>query len=205
GVLAALPVSYEKAMGIERERKARPAPGPHVGAVGERITTKVTVRFVRGYEGMYGTGVMLFMADEQNSTFKTFSSGKLQDVEDFKEGEWYVRGTVKKHETDTKNDGSAITLLTRVAMQREPFPPAKATKAKKPRPASQGKPIFAFEMGGEARGSIGFGARGITAYNWKCPEGVLFDWSARSTGIDLERGDLVFNGQGLEPRLRRFG
>ncbi len=159
GILASLPVSYDKAQGIERERLARPPAGPHVGAIGERITTKVTVKLVRGYESDFGTGVMVLMFDENNSAIKTFSSGRaLQDLENF-EGEWFLRGTVKKHETDERK-GEPVTLLKRCELQREAFPPLKPAKKK---PASKGKPFY---------GYLPNGTVGVTAYQWKAPAGV---------------------------------
>ena len=176
GLLASLPVSYDKAMGIERERKVRPAAGPHVGTIGERITTKVTVKLVRGYESDFGTGVMILMLDENNSTLKTFSSGRaLQDQENF-DGEWYLRGTVKKHETDDKY-GEPVTLLKRCELQREVFP---ALKPAKPKPASKGKPFY---------GYLPNGTVGVTAYQWKAPAGVRVEWFADSyTNAWSERG-----------------
>ena len=164
GILASLPVSYDKAQGIERERRERPPAGPHVGTIGERITTKVTVKLVRGYESDFGTGVMILMFDEKNSALKTFSSGRaLQDQENF-DGEWFLRGTVKKHETDDRNK-EPVTLLKRVELQREAFPPLKPAK---PKPASKGKPFY---------GYLPNGTVGVTAYQWKPPAGVRVEWT----------------------------
>jgi hypothetical protein len=175
GLLASLPVSYDKAMGREQERRERPPAGPHVGAVGDRITCKITVKLVRGYESDFGTGVMLLMADEQNSTLKTFSSGALQDQEDLSEGEWYLRGTVKKHETDQKY-GHPVTLLTRCALQREPF--VKAASKRKPKRASKGAPMYHYGPTGTVT---------EVAYGWKCPKGVPYSWDAHYEGIDIEK------------------
>lgn len=183
GILASLPVSYDKAMGIERERKTRQPAGPHVGAIGERITTKITVKLVRGYESDFGTGVMLLMFDENNSALKTFTSGKLQDQEDF-DGEWHLRGTVKKHETDAKYS-EPVTLLTRCELSREAFAPLKIAKPKKPKPASKGLPLRAHDYGvcdehGDAL------TPAIVAYGWKCPQGVAINWEAFREGVRLE-------------------
>lgn len=174
GLLASLPISYEKAMGREQERRERPPAGPHVGAVGDRITCKVTVRFTRGYESDFGTGVIVVMADENNSGLKTFSSGRLQNQEDLKEGEWHVRGTVKKHETDPKY--GPVTLLSRCVMQREPF--AKPAPKRKAKRASKGKPMYHFGPTGTVV---------EVAYGWKCPQGVPYSWEAHYEGIAIEK------------------
>jgi hypothetical protein len=174
GILASLPVAYDKALGRERERQERPAPGPHVGAIGERIVSKITVKLVRGYTNDFGEGVMLLMLDEKNSALKTFSSGQLSNVEDF-DGEWFLIGTVKKHETDQKY-GHPVTLLSRVELRKtEPYPLPKPKKAK---PATKGLPFYSYLPNGTV---------GIVAYEWKPPTGVSFSWEANREGVALHQ------------------
>lgn len=173
GLLASLPVSYDKAMGREQERRERPAPGPHVGAIGERVLSKITVKLVRGYESEFGEGVMLIMVDAQNSSFKTFTSGTLSNVEDFGDGEWHMIATVKKHETDQKY-GNPVTLLSRVELrQSEPYT---LPKPKKPKPPTKGLPIYSYLPNGTV---------GIVAYGWKPPMGVSFSWDAKREGDEM--------------------
>jgi hypothetical protein len=174
GILASLPVSYDKAMGREQERRERPEAGPHVGTVGERITTKITVKLARGYESEFGTGVMLLMLDAQNSALKTFSSGSLSNVEDF-DGEWFLIGTVKKHETDQKY-GHPVTLLSRVELRKtEAY---QLPKPKKAKPKSKGLPFYGFLPNGTV---------GIVAVEWKPPVGTVFSWEACQQGIELHK------------------
>lgn len=167
GLLASLPVAYEKALGIEQERKARPPAGPHVGTVGERVTLKVTVKYVTGFSNDWSSGVFMILIDENNSSLKLRATGhldKLSDESGFKDGEWFLRGTIKKHEMNPKRNNEPITVLTRCDMQREPFAPMKPRKVK---PASKGKPFY---------GYLPNGTVGVTAYQWKAPAGVAVSW-----------------------------
>lgn len=178
GLLASLPVAYDKAQGIERERLTRPAAGPHVGAIGERLTTQVTVRLHRGYENDFGRGVMILMFDENNSAIKTFSSGRvLKDQENF-DGQWHLRAVVKKHDKDSKN-GEPVTLVKRVVLQREAFAPVKPTKVK---PASKGAALWGYKTS-DAPNSVG--AVAVLAHEWLCPRGVEFSWAASLEGTRL--------------------
>lgn len=139
GLLASLPVAYDKHLGKLQERKERPKAGPHVGTVGQRIDVKVVVKFemmlAADPDRRFSVSkALLIMVDENNSAYKTFASGQLKRVEDLKEGEWYLRGTVKKHEADKKT-GEPVTIMQRCEMSRTPFPPLKAKKA-----PGEGKP-----------------------------------------------------------------
>ncbi len=150
GILASLPTSYDKHLGVVAERKERPAAGPHVGAVGDKIEAKVVVRFttrieVPGHSYYSPTDVKLLvvMTDEKNSKYRTFTTSrdmfKLDNAEQLKEGEWYMYGTVKRHETD-KRDDSPVTTLTRVVLRRDPAPVKKPSKPRKVKAkASQGE------------------------------------------------------------------
>ncbi len=194
GLLASLPVSYDKHLGALEERKARPAPGPHVGAVGDKIEAKVVVRFVTRIEAdshspMGGTDIkiLVVMTDERNSKYKTFSTSgdlfRLDNEGKLKEGEWYMYGTVKRHESD-KRDNAPVTVLTRVVLRRDPAPAKKPGKPRKACP-SKGKPMFSWELPGYSASERASGQK--VAFEWKCPEGVHFNWSARAEGLALER------------------
>jgi len=183
GILAALPVSYDKHLGRERERKERPVAGPHVGTVGERVTLKVRVVYVTGFEGKFASGVFMILVDENNSAIKVKATGHLDtlsDAYDFKDGEWFIRGTVKRHDVNPKRNNDPITQLTRCEMQREAFPPLKVAKKK---PASKGKPMYGYKTT-EQDGVAGVVA--TVAHGWVCPAGVAFNWSAFRDGTKLE-------------------
>ncbi len=187
GILASLPFSYDKAMGREQEKKARPAAGPHVGVVGEKVTLKVTVKYVTGTENKWSSGVFMILVDENNSALKLSATGhlnRLSDADDFKDGEWYIRGTVKKHEWNEKRNNEPMTRLTRCEMQREPFPPLKPAKPKKVKPASKGAPLYGYKTS-DTPNSVGTVA--ILAHEWICPKGVVFSWSAEQEGERLNR------------------
>ncbi len=206
GLLASLPVAYDKAQGIERERLTRPAAGPHVGTIGERITIKITVKLVRGYESDFGTGVMILMFDENNSALKTFSSGRLQDQEDF-DGEWYVRGTVKKHETDNRNQ-EPVTLLSRCDLQREPFTTKVSKRKTKPKSPSKGEAMYSPRTDTEEPKLIGHWLKCLPPIS-----GMPFDWDAMREGIALEEGRSpedarrarLGNIQDVHPMQRKIG
>lgn len=145
GILASLPTSYDKHLGVVAERRERPAVGPHVGAVGDKIWAKVVVRYttrieVPGHSYYSPTDIKLLvvMTDENNSKFKTFTTSsdmfRLDSDDQLKEGEWYMYGTVKRHETD-KRDGSPVTTLTRVVLRRDQAPVKKTSKPRKAKAA----------------------------------------------------------------------
>ncbi len=185
GILASLPFSYDKAMGREQERKARPAAGPHVGKVGEKVTLKVTVKYVTGFSNDWSSGVFMILEDENHSTLMLRATGhlnRLADKDDFKDGEWHTRGTVKKHELNEKRNNEPVTWLTRCDMQRDPFPPLKVAKPKKPKPASKGAPLYGYKTSNIPNC---VGAVAILAYEWICPRGVDFSWGAHTEGVRL--------------------
>lgn len=141
GIMASLPTSYDKHLGVVAERKERPAPGPHVGAVGDKIEAKVVVRFVtrievpgHSYYSPTDVKLLVVMTDEQNRKYKTFTTSRdlfqLDNEEQLKQGEWYLYGTVKRHEHD-KRDNAPVTVLTRIVLRRDPAPVKKASKPRK--------------------------------------------------------------------------
>lgn len=185
GILASLPFSYDKAMGREQERKARPAAGPHVGVVGGKVTLKVTVRYVTGWSNDWNSGVFMILVDENNSTLMVKATGHLnrQAEEDgFKDGEWYIHGTVKRHELNEKRNNEPVTRLTRCVMRRDPFPPEKPKKPRKPKPASKGAPLYGYKETG-VPGVMGPVSQ--LATGWICPSGVVFSWEAERAGQRL--------------------
>lgn len=198
GLLASLPSAYDKHLGKVYEKKQRPAAGPHVGTVGERIDATITVRFEMMIAGdpdrrFSVSKALLIMVDEHNSAFKTFASGELKRVEKLKEGTWHMRGTVKSHEADKKT-GEPVTVLKRVELQREPFPQLKPAKPRKVHP-SKGKPIRMYDLPWcSERATLD----GVATFGhlWKCPEHVAFDRIAALEGDQL-------NIQSCRQRLQR--
>lgn len=145
GLLASLPHSYARHLGKEAEQRERPAAGPHVGAVGEKIACKVRVVYSTGYESevrggrILTSGTVVIMTDEHNSTIKAFtSSSEIARCEDFS-GEWYLYATVKKHLTDAKR-GHAVTLVKRIVLRRDPAPEKPAARKRAPRKAKPEEP-----------------------------------------------------------------
>jgi len=190
GLMASLPTSYDKHLGVVAERKERPAPGPHVGAVGDKIEAKVVVRFatrieVEGHSYYSPTDIKLLviMTDEKNSKYKTFttSSDLFKNEDELKTGEWYLYGTVKRHEHD-KRDNAPVTVLTRVVLRRDPAPVKKPSKPRKVYP-SKGKPLYGYKIT-DQEGVCGPVI--IVAHGWKCPDGVYFNWAASKEGDRLE-------------------
>lgn len=120
GLLASLPSAYERA--TAPKEPSLPAAG-HVGTVGERIDTEVTVVFSRAYDSDYGTRTWLVMRDTVGHVFHWWATGNLGS--DLKSGSWFIRGTVKRHEHDKRNN-DPITVLTRCKMEREQLKLAKA-------------------------------------------------------------------------------
>lgn len=197
GILASLPFSYDKAMGREQERKARPAAGPHVGVVGGKVTLKVTVRYVTGWSNDWSSGVFMILVDENNSTLMVKATGHLnrQSEEDgFKDGEWYIHGTVKRHELNEKRNNEPVTRLTRCVMRRDPFPPEKPKKPRKPKPASKGAPLYGYKET-DVPGVCGAVAQ--LATEWKCPPGVAFSWT------EWRQGELLM-GKGTHAYLSQI-
>ena len=106
-------LAREEQRSITRQVEAgEAAASQFVGTVGQRLTTDVTVKFVRAVGTDYGTSYLVSMTDADGNTLKTFSSGQFGY--DAEVGQTLtIKGTVKNHEVynDTKQ-----TLLTRVAL-----------------------------------------------------------------------------------------
>jgi hypothetical protein len=187
GILASLPSMHNKAMGREQERRERPVAGPYVGVTKGKVTLKVTVKYVTGWESeQYRTsGVFMILADENNSTIMVRATGAIDrqaNADDFKDGQWYIHGTVKKHEPNAKRNGEPVTWLTRCVMRRDPFPPEKPKRPRKPKPASKGAPMYGYK---ETDIPNVCGSVCELAYEWICPPGVAFSWDAHREGTRL--------------------
>lgn len=118
GLLAALPFSHDRHLGLVAERDAKRKAeaearktGEFVGTVGDKLTVKGTVTFYNTYDGMYGTSARLTMVTDDGNRVTTYGSGNTLfgwDVGDNVE----VTGKVKAHDDDDRFGKS--TVLERV-------------------------------------------------------------------------------------------
>jgi hypothetical protein len=78
----------------------------HVGAIGERLSLKVTITKTVSITTKWGEKIKYFMEDEKGNIFIWLTSPRSLKVSD----SWIMRGTVKEHISE-KNQ--KITVLTR--------------------------------------------------------------------------------------------
>lgn len=151
-----------------------------------RYTTRIEVEG-HSYYSPTDIKLLVIMTDEKNSKLKTFTTSselfKLDNEDQLKQGEWYLYGTVKRHEQD-KRDNAPVTVLTRVVLRRDPAPAKKPSKPRKVCP-SKGKPMYNYPTMEDGRVTEGTKPR-VMAFGWKCPKGVAFDWNASGQGMELE-------------------
>lgn len=89
------------------------ADSEHIGAVGDRIKTSVTVTFKRAVQSYYGNSTIFKFTDGKN-LLMTYSSGN--GMNDISVGQTInIKGTIKAHDTDKYSDNAKITILNRVA------------------------------------------------------------------------------------------
>ena len=88
----------------------------YVGTVGERLRAlRLTVRSTRWVDSMYGSSLLVLLADEAGNAYKTFASNPHRALETV--GTTVVLdGTVKRHE---EYNGLKSTLLTRCTVKEE--------------------------------------------------------------------------------------
>ncbi len=129
GLLASAPTAYDKHLGIQAERKARPV-SVHFGTVGQKFDAVVAIVARHGYDTYRGdSGVIVVMRDAEGHVFKWFTTSDGARFSDIS-GEFHLRATVKKHDS---NRGTNETIVTRADISREPFPPMKVAKPRKPK------------------------------------------------------------------------
>jgi hypothetical protein len=114
GFIASIIPAYMRAMDMikaKENRRAAAALSRHVGVVGEKLQTKVTLVRRIAIDSMYGTSHLHIFKDETGNTLKWFCSGSLPEFP--AEGEFVeIVGTVKSHDM---RDGQE-TGLTRVKL-----------------------------------------------------------------------------------------
>lgn len=82
GILAALPFSHDRHIGLTAERDAKRAAeaearksGEFIGSVGDKLTVTGTVVFYNTYEGTYGTSARLTVLTDDGNRVTTYGSG----------------------------------------------------------------------------------------------------------------------------------
>jgi hypothetical protein len=114
GFIASIVPAYMRAIDAikaKENRRAAAAQSRHVGTVGEKLQTKVTLVRRIAIDTMYGTSHLHIFRDEAGNTLKWFCSGALPEFP--AEGEFMeISGTIKSHDV---REG-AETGLTRVKL-----------------------------------------------------------------------------------------
>lgn len=118
GILAALPFSHDRHIGLvaerEAKRKAEAAArkdSEFIGEVGDRIDVTGTVVFYNTYDGHYGTSARLTIVTDTGDRVTTYGSG--DSLFGWDTGDKIaMKGTVKDHDANERFGNS--TVLTRV-------------------------------------------------------------------------------------------
>jgi len=102
------------AFAIFKAMQREPEEGPkqeskYLGAVGDKVQCKVTLKDVRSFDTMYGTSYLMTFDDEAGNVIKTFTTGAIVDVE--VGTVLTIKGTIKVLE---EYKGVKNTQLTRV-------------------------------------------------------------------------------------------
>jgi hypothetical protein len=113
GIVASVFAAHDKAMGIERERQARPVSRAHLGTIGKRQGFRLTVERQREIEGAYGVTTVFSFRDADGNAAVWFASGSWSDMA----GEtWDIKATVKDH---GMYNNEPQTVLTRGKFDKE--------------------------------------------------------------------------------------
>jgi len=109
GVLASLPVAYERAMGIELDKKAAPRKVSEFwGELGKRSEVTVTLVKLVEIDSRWANPTLCIFVTADGAKLIWFASGSCpRDIG----AEYKVKGTVKKHE---EYKGVKQTVITRV-------------------------------------------------------------------------------------------
>lgn len=106
GIAASVVPSYLRIIEQAKEKVNAPI-SEWVGTVGGKVSTNVTVNFVKYLDGNYGVSTMIHMNDNHGNVIVWFASGEL----DVAKGDTYaLKGTIKK--LDERN-GVKQTIVTR--------------------------------------------------------------------------------------------
>lgn len=115
GYIASIVPAYQRAVAFQEEkarRAAQVAESKHVGAVDEKIETRVTLLRVIPIDGFYGTKFLHIFADEAGNQLKWFCSGAVPTFPE--KGEFAaIKATVTDH---GERNGTKETTLSRVRL-----------------------------------------------------------------------------------------
>jgi hypothetical protein len=106
---------YNKAKAIE-ESKKRGSNSQFIGNIGDKISIKVKILFVRAFDTNYGTSYLYNMMDEAGNVLVWFASKQQVNAEyqPYEVGnEVTIAGTIKDHK---EYNGTNQTALTRCKM-----------------------------------------------------------------------------------------
>lgn len=111
GIVASIPVAYDRAMGEARKASEKPVtkPSEFVGTAGKRETFNVVLEARIPFDTQYGQTMICIFADLAGNRIVWFASGSCPS-EDDKHKEILLTGTVKKHDV---RKGVKQTSLTR--------------------------------------------------------------------------------------------
>lgn len=110
--IAAIPTAIARSIQAAADRDAAETAAQtagHLGEIGERLDIKVTVQFVKSFDGQYGTSYLVKMITDEGHVLSTWASGAF-GYETYKGDVLEIRATVKDHD---EYQGTPETKLTR--------------------------------------------------------------------------------------------
>ena len=143
GILAALPFSHDRHIGLVAEREAKRKAdaearksGGFVGSVGEKITVTGEVVFYNTYEGTYGTSARVTVLTTDGDRVTTYGSGKT--LFGWSAGDKVTfTGKVKDHSDDAKWGKSTVlerAKLVELDADGNPIPECSFARCTRPAP-----------------------------------------------------------------------
>lgn len=141
GILAALPFSHDRHIGVVAEREAKRKAeaearksGVFVGSVGDKITVKGSVVFYNTYEGNYGSWVRLTIVTEDGNRVTTKGSGST--LYGWEAGDnVMIVGKVAEHDDDEKFGKSTVlerAKVTELDEHGDPLPECATARCSRP-------------------------------------------------------------------------
>jgi len=141
GLLAALPFSHDRHIGLVAEREAKRKAeaearksGEFVGTVGDKLTVTGSVVFYNTYDGTYGTSVRLTVLTDDGNRVTTYGSGKT--LFGWSSGDKVeFTGKVKAHDADERFGKSTVLERAKVIELGEdgkPLPACSTSRCDRP-------------------------------------------------------------------------
>lgn len=143
GILAALPFSHDRHIGVVAEREAKRAAeaearksGVFIGSIGDKLTVKGTVAFYNTYDGTYGTSVRLTIVTDDGNRVTTYGSGNT--LFGWSSGDKVeMVGKIKDHdESDTYGKSTVLERVKVTELDEHGAPLPECSAARCHRPAS---------------------------------------------------------------------